>query len=194
MRYLVIFPIVLFLNIGCVSTDWQNDPAIIRGSLPIENPLFVPQGHDPQQYQRVYDTVYDICQTYFDIANSNMYAGEITGVPRLSAGIFDWFRYEYYDGYEIWQSTVQSIRRRLQVQITPAEVGGYFVLVRIQKELEDPGQLVNVYNQRRLRPDDPIDAQNSAAPSGRNPVSQWIDIGRDTRLETLIISKLKEKL
>jgi hypothetical protein len=189
-RLLLLLP----LMIGCASTSWQSDPALVRGSLPNENPLFVPQGHDAQQYQRVYDTVYDICQTYFDIANSNMYAGEITGVPRLSAGIFDWFVYEYYDGYELWQSTAQSIRRRLQVQITPAEVGGYFVLVRIQKELEDPGQLVVLNNQRRLRPDDPIDAQNVSSPSQVNPASKWIDIGRDARLEALIITKLKEKL
>jgi hypothetical protein len=194
MRLLAISLLLPWICIGCTSTRWQDDPALVRGSLPIENPLFVPQGQDPQQYQRVYDTVYDICQTYFDIANCNMYAGEITGVPLLSAGIFDWFRFEYYDGYEIWQSTAQSIRRRLQVQITPAEVGGYFVLVRIQKELEDPGQIVRINDQRRLRPDDPIDAQNVAAPSLTSPASRWIDMGRDTRLETLIITKLKEKL
>ncbi len=193
MHRLALLLMLPLLGAGCASTGLQDDPYLVRGSIPTENPLFVPQGHDPQQYQRVYDTVYDICQTYFDIANSNMYAGEIMGVPRLSAGIFDWFRYEYYDGYEIWQSTAQSIRRRLQVQITPAEVGGYFVLVRIQKELEDPGRQVVFNRQLQLRPDDPIDAQNIAAPSKRAN-SNWIDIGRDTRLETLIITKLKEKL
>lgn len=177
--------------LGCLGGAGQ-DPYLVRGSYPMENPLFVPQGHDANQYQRVYDVVYDVCQKYFDIANSNMYAGEILGVPRISAGVFDWFVFEWYDGYELWQSTAQSIRRRLQVQITPAEVGGYFVLVKIVKELEDPGQPVNPIHQRQLRPDEPIDRQGivPSLPIG----SRWIDMGRDVRLEELIISKLKEKL
>lgn len=180
---------LMFSCIGCQSTG--QDP-IVRGAYPIENPLFVPQGHDAQQYQRVYDTVYDVCHKYFDIASSNMYAGEILGVPRISAGIYDWFQYEWYDGYELWQSTAQSIRRRLQVQITPAEVGGYFVLVRVHKELEDPGMPVNPIQHQQLRPDDPSNAQY-ATPS--KPMgSRWIDMGRDIRLEELIVSKLKEKL
>lgn len=181
-----------FSMLGCASTGAQENPYVIRGSYPNENPLFVPQGHDAQQYQRVYDTVYDACQKYFDIASSNMYAGEIVGVPRISAGVFDWFSYEWYDGYELWQSTAQSIRRRLQVQISPAEVGGYFVLVKVIKELEDPGQTVNPILQRRLRPDDTIDTQG-ITPS--QPIgSRWIDMGRDIKLEELILSKLKEKL
>jgi len=178
--------------VGCASTSSTENPYVIRGSLPNENPLFVPQGHDAQQYQRVYDTVYDVCQKFFDIANSNMYAGEIVSVPRISAGVFDWFSYEWYDGYELWQSTAQSIRRRLQVQITPAEVGGYFVLVKIVKELEDPGQSVAPLVQRRLRPDDTMDVVGVVPSSIQR--SRWIDMGRDTRLEELIINKLKEKL
>lgn len=180
-----------FSMMGCLGGAGQ-DPYIVRGTAPCENPLFVPQGHDANQYQRVYDTVYDVCQKYFDIANSNMYAGEILGVPRISAGVFDWFVFEYYDGYELWQSTAQSIRRRLQVQITPAEVGGYFVLVKVMKELEDPGHAVNPLQQRRLRPDDPIDTQG-VTPS-MTASSRWIDMGRDTKLEELIITRLKEKL
>ena len=115
---------------SCVSGPPVENP-YLAGQYPKENPLFVPQGQNPQQYQRVYDTVYDVVQQYFDIASSNMYAGEILGVPRISAGVFDAFRYGCYDSYELWQSTTQSIRRRLQVQIIPAEVGGYFVSIKV---------------------------------------------------------------
>ncbi|MBL8821832.1 MAG: hypothetical protein JNJ77_04525 [Planctomycetia bacterium] len=190
LRYLGISLLVSLA--GCASTPIQENPYTVRGSIPFENPLFVPQGHDPQQYQRVYDIVYDVCQTYFDIANSNMYAGEIVGVPRVSGGVFDWCSTGWYDGYEIWESTTQSMRRRLLVQITPAEVGGYFVLVKVIKELEDPGRAVNPLQIRRVRPDDTVDAYNNAPQQLLN--ERWIDKGRDTRMEEAIISKLKEKL
>lgn len=183
---------LLIIFTGCASTPIQENPYTVRGSIPFENPLFVPQGHDPQQYQRVYDIVYDVCQTYFDIANSNMYAGEIVGVPRVSGGVFDWASWGWYDGYQLWESTTQSIRRRLIVQITPAEVGGYFVLVKVVKELEDPGRAVNPLQIRRIRPDDPVDAYNNAPQ--QLSFDRWLDMGRDTRLEEAIIGKLKEKL
>ncbi len=193
MGWLRFVAVIALLSLaGCQGMSAQTNPNIVRGSYPVENPLFVPQGHDANQYQRVYDTVYDVCHKYFEIANSNMYAGEILGVPRISSGVFDWFTFEWYDGYELWQSTAQSIRRRLQIQISPAEVGGYFVLVKVIKELEDPGQSVNPINQRRLRPDETIDTQGITPSQAIG--SRWIDMGRDGRLEELIISKLKEKL
>jgi hypothetical protein len=183
--------LLVVLLAGCVSGPPLENPNLV-GMLPRENPLFVPQGQDPQQYQRVYDVVYDLAQQHFDIAASNMYAGEILGVPRISAGIFDAFRYGEYDGYELWQSTAQSIRRRLHIQIIPAEVGGYFVSVKVYKELEDPGVLVNPLLQRRLRPEDPTNTQG-VSPSW-NTGLHWIDLGRDIRLEDAIIAKLKERL
>lgn len=175
---------------GCASTGSADNPSASQFNPPVENPLFVPQGQDPQQYQRVYDTVYDVCQRFFDIAGSNMYAGEIAGVPRISTGVFDWFRLEWYDGYELWESTAQSIRRRLQVQITPAEVGGYFILVRVYKELEDPGSGTIAGLSTTMRQDD----LRTGSVKRVVPTSNWIDMGRDTRLESHILSKLKEKL
>jgi hypothetical protein len=176
---------------GCVSGPSVQNPYLVP-HYAAENPLFVPQGQDAQQYQRVYDTVYDVAHRYFDIAASNMYAGEILGVPRVSAGIFDWFQYEWYDGYEFLQSTAQSIRRRLHIQIIPAEVGGYFVLVKVMKELEDPGQNVSPNAGHRLRPDDPTNKHGVMPTQVTGP--RWLDMGRDTRMEELILSKLKEKL
>ncbi len=184
--------LAMFLCAGCVSGPPLDSGNGNIATFRSENPLFVPQGQDAQQYQRVYDTVYDVVHKYFEIASSNMYAGEILSVPRVSAGLFDWFRYEGYDSYELWQSTAQSIRRRLHVQIIPAEVGGYFVSVKVFKELEDPGAPVNPMVQRRLRPEDPTD--NAGMTPTRISGMRWIDFGRDARLEELILSKLKERL
>jgi hypothetical protein len=177
---------------GCISGPALDNPYYVRSPNSSENPLFVPQGQDPQQYQRVYDTVYDVVNKYFDIASSNMYAGEIWGVPRVSTGLFDWWHFESYDSYELWQSTLQSIRRRLQVQIIPAEVGGYFVAVYVFKELEDPGAPVNPLLHRRIRPEDPTDTRG-AWPTSESGL-HWIGMGRDTKLEELILARLKEKL
>jgi hypothetical protein len=177
---------------GCMSGPPVQNPYLTLSRYPAENPLFVPQGQDAQQYQRVYDTVYDVAHKYFDIASSNMYAGEMLGVPRISAGIFDWIQVEGYDTYELFQSTAQSIRRRLHIQIIPAEVGGYFVLVKVIKELEDPGQNVTPVGTHHLRPDDPTNRHGVMPSQVTGP--RWIDLGRDTRFEELILSKLKERL
>jgi hypothetical protein len=177
---------------GCMSGPPVENPFLVPNHYPAENPLFVPQGQDAQQYQRVYDTVYDVAHKYFDIAASNMYAGEILGVPRISAGVFDWITYEGYDTYQLLESTAQSIRRRLHIQIIPAEVGGYFVLVKVIKELEDPGQNVAPVSGRRLRPDDVTSQPGIAPTKATGPC--WIDMGRDWRFEELILRKLKECL
>ena len=95
---------------GCMSGPPVENPYLVANHYPAENPLFVPQGQDAQQYQRVYDTVYDVAHKYFDIAASNMYAGEILGVPRISAGIFDWITYEGYDAS--WDEWVPAKRLR----------------------------------------------------------------------------------
>ena len=51
---------------------------------------------------------------------------------------------------------------------------------------------VNPILHQQLRPDDPSNAQY-ATPT--KPIgSRWIDMGRDIRLEELIVTKLKEKL
>src|SRR5437870_4934862 len=115
---------------GCrFSGPPSANPALVgRPSLTLgENPLFVAQAHDPQQYQRVFDTTYDVLNDYFDIAASNIFAGQILGVPRITAGYWDGPRYDWYDGYQLFESSLQTVRRRAVLNITPAECGGYFI-------------------------------------------------------------------
>src|SRR5262245_3261928 len=122
---------------GCMSGGtWGPQP---YNSVPVyehvyENPLFLAQGQD--SYYDVFRQVYDVVNDYFDIAYSNIQAGRIEGRPKVTAGFWDVVTLDWHSKQELFESTLQTIRRRVEVTIAPAECGGYFIDVKVYKELE----------------------------------------------------------
>lgn len=177
----------LLSAMGCQSLVGE------RSSLPpdvvLENPLFLPQGQD--SYQQVFHDVRRAVESFFPIAASNIYAGSIDSAPVITAGFWDGLRYGWYDRYELCESSLQTIRRRAVVRIIPAEVGGYFVDVRVYKELEDlPKPAHATAGAAVIRQELPMD------PSLQPVLPQlsragWILIGRDPALEQKILRRLR---
>lgn len=180
---------------GCATGPVPSNPMLVNpteAAVDCErNPLWIPQR--PEAYALVFDKTYDIVNEYFPIAYSNRFDGLITTEPLMTAGYFDGFglRLGYYNNYENWEATLQTIRRTAVVKITPADTGGYYIDVKVNKELED---LVRPQHGSAgaaiIRTDNPIERQYEVI-SPDFLTRGWIPFGQDHALEQVILKRLK---
>src|SRR5262249_37271850 len=122
---------------GCASGPLLEHPLRLRTDKPVptENPGYVPQG--PMAYARVFEKVLDVLDDYFDVAYANRYDGRIETYPRIAPGIEQPWKPGSPDLYQRLLAFFQTIRHRAIVVITTADDGGYFIDVKVLKELED---------------------------------------------------------
>lgn len=162
--------------------------------MSVENPLFIPQAHESQAYELVFRKTTDAIAAFFPIAYSNRYDGRIETDYLVSAGWLEPWNPLPYDKYEVTETTLQSVRRRCVATIVPAEAGGYYVEVKIYKELEDlarpayagAGAVVPRLEETPGR----IYVTTTATPAPK----QWIPVGRDYAFEQVILLRLKKWL
>jgi hypothetical protein len=176
---------------GCMSGRWGPQP--YHQVAPIEhvyeNPLYLAQGQD--SYYDVFRQVYDVANDYFDIAYSNIQAGRIEGKPKVTAGFWDAVMLDWHSKPELIESTLQTIRRRVEITIAPAECGGYFVDVKVYKELEDLPQPTHASaGGAVIRFDNPLERVPDVVDSPYL-TKGWIPFGRDIPLEQLILKRLQ---
>jgi hypothetical protein len=179
---------------GCSFGPAPSNPLPVNPALAmaeVENPLFVPQGAEKSAYELVFNRVYDVVDKHFDISSSNRFAGVIETWPLITGGYADFFRLRCYDHYENLESTFQTVRRRAVVLITPAEMEGFYVEVRVIKELEDLAQPVHAGTGAAVfRTENPSERPFEVA----DPLfgsRGWIPLGQDHAFEQMILSELK---
>jgi hypothetical protein len=190
MRRLLLFAAVAIVGGGCATGPLQENPFLLRTERVGEqaNPIYLPQG--PMAYAKVFEKVIDILDDYWDIAYANRYDGRIETIPRIAPGFEQPWRPGSPDFAQRLHAFLQSIRHRCVVQISTANDGGYFIDVKVFKELEDIAQpsratagppvfrLPNTVERQ-------FDVIESTTPDGG-----WIPIGRDYKLEQVILSRL----
>lgn len=202
MRNTVLAVLIAMGFSGCAAgPQWVATPACPPQSVaPIQpvvatyaNPILIP-GADPQC---VWEQVVDVIDDYFRIEHeepvrmigNEATVGAITTRPEVSPTIFEPWRYDTVDPEQRWENTLQSMRRRAVVRVTPAQ-GGYSVEVQVFKELEDnrhpdhatAGAATFRYDNSLTRVENPIAGQ---------PITKgWIARGRDASLEQYIIGDL----
>jgi hypothetical protein len=175
---------------GCATGPLQENPLLYRPekSVPCENPVYVPQG--PMAYARVFEKVYDILQDYWDIAYANRYDGRIETFPRVAPGIGQFWRAGSPDVWQRLLATTQTIRHRGIVVISTADDGGYFIDVKVFKELEDlatPTRTTAGEATFLLRTT--VERQFEVVDAGMFE-RDWIPIGRDHELEQVILERI----
>jgi hypothetical protein len=96
--------------------------------------------------------------------------------------------------YQRLEATLQTIRRRGEVTIQPAEDGGFFVKVIISKELEDlPRPTRSTAGDAAFQSAITVERQFEVI----DPTvfeSTWIPLGRDGELEQLLLQRIKRCL
>lgn len=176
---------LIFLGLGSLLSGCAAQRPVLAG-----NPIFIPAANEDMAWERTVDVVHD----YFDIARENRIIGSQPGVIetryRIGASLLEpWHRDSHGLDNRI-ESTLQSIRRKAIISVTPAQ-GGYLVGVEVFKEIEDIPGVANLtaggatFSQTSpLRRDlDLVVGQSS--PSG------WVSRGHDDLLEGEILRRLQ---
>ena len=178
---------------GCMSGPMLNNPRVV-GAPPAPsaaagaNPVYVPLG--PDAYNLIFEKVYDIISEYFEVAFSNRYDGRIETFPRIAPGLEQPWKPGSPDFSQRLLATLQTIRHRAIILIRPADDGGYFVDVKIFKELEDLARPTQATaGAASFRSDNTLQRQFEVIDA--NVVSfQWIPLGRDVKLEQVLLRRI----
>lgn len=158
-----------------------------RGSPPqAANPVFVRANDGDFVWERTVDVVHDYL---FEIRRENKLDGVIETEYKTGSGILEPWHRESVGTYERVESTLQSIRRKAYVSITPAE-GGYLIGVEAYKELEDVAGAANSAGAATFLDNNPLQRDLNLV-VGQSTPSGWISRGRDPLLEQRMIDDLR---
>jgi hypothetical protein len=165
----------------------QPDPAVT-----VENPVYVPLG--PPAYGALFEKVIDIVDDYFEIAEENRYAGRIVTFPRIAPGLERFFMPGSPDCEQRLLASFQTIRHFAVVLVQVAEDGGFFIDVKVYKELEDlPRPVRATAGAAAFRSDNTVERVTEVIDDTVTE-SNWIPIGQDHRLEQVILQRIKKCL
>ncbi|MBM3996707.1 MAG: hypothetical protein FJ303_21515 [Planctomycetes bacterium] len=190
------------LALGCqnLNTAFDAPPVIPLTQQPIQyrNPDLIPWPKD--QYRRLYEAALEVLFDYgFEIAEANLYSGDIEAVPRTSPGIGLLLKPGSPDMYDRLLSTLQSYRHRVTIKIqpadrAPADHGGYIVEFIVRKELEDVARPIrSSVGGAVFRSENTVERQTEVIDATFLEPS-WIFRGRDCGLEQEMIRRFKHAL
>jgi hypothetical protein len=182
---------------GCSATGpLLDNPVLLRPAAtgPVENPVYVPLGASQTSYRKVFEQVIDVVDDYFDIAESNMYAGLIRTHPRVAPGLEQFFKPGSPDFDQRLLATLQSVRHYAVVKIDGARDGGYWVDVKVFNELENVERpLRATAGAAAFRSDTTLDREYEVVEEAPHS-GGWIPIGEDVKMEQEILARIKKCL
>ena len=197
-RFLAACALALVIAAGGCSAvgPLTENPVLLRpvATGPVENPVYVPLGASQTSYRKVFEQVIDVVDDYFDVAESNMYAGLVRTHPRVAPGLEQFFKPGSPDFDQRLLATLQSIRHYAVVKIDGARDGGFWVDVRVFNELENVERpLRATAGAAAFRSDPTVDRQYEVIEE--MPLSGgWIPIGEDVPMEQEILARIKKCL
>jgi len=154
------------------------------------NPVFIPVANEDFAWERTVDVVHD----YFDIARENRIVGSQPGIIetryRIGASLLEPWHHDSHGFDNRLESTLQSIRRKAIVSMTPAE-GGYLVGIEVFKEIEDlPGVANNTAGGATFSQTSPI-RRDLDLVTGQSSPSGWVALGHDHILENEMVRRVQ---
>jgi hypothetical protein len=164
----------------------------------LPNPLKVPvTNHD-----YAWDQIADVVSDYFPIASEQRVhidpqmwtEGRIETPYQIGATAFEPQRKDSVGGFNLWQSTLQTIRRRAVVRVVP-EPDGYLIDLQVVRELEDlPRPEAATAGAATYRNDSSLPIANRGFVSRSDWSQDWIMLGRDVPLEQKMLGEMRERL
>jgi hypothetical protein len=180
------------MTAGCSTGPLMENPILVRPDRApaAENPLYLPQG--PLSYAKVFEKVLDVVDDFWEIAYSNRYEGRIETFPAIAPGLEQPWKPGSPDFRQRLLAFLQSIRHRCVVLITTADDGGYFIDVKVYKELEDvPFPIRSTAGMASFRNPSTIERQFEVIEPALVQYD-WIPIGRDLQLEQVILQRISQ--
>jgi hypothetical protein len=166
------------------------------GAPGLQNPLLVPA----VDREVVWEQVTDALDDYFTIQREErvrqvgdvVLEGRIETFPVGGATLLEPWRKDSTPGPERLQSTLQSIRRRAVVRVTPTS-GGYLIDLAVYKELEDLASPQHAtVGRARVRHETTLDRNENEIGADSFTLG-WIPVGRDVTLEQQILQEIRER-
>jgi hypothetical protein len=183
------------LSGGCLSSGpLEDNPILVRMSPPecVANPVLIELPFDHGGYTKVYERTRSVLCDYFEIAAEDRRWGHFQTHPRIAPGYEQSFKAGSPSPEERLLATLQTIRNYAIVQISADSGGGYFVDVKVFKEMEDlPAPTRATAGAAIFRSEPTIQRQYEVI----EPIvtaNNWIPLGRDEALEQAILQKLKK--
>jgi hypothetical protein len=177
------------LSGGCMSGPLRDNPGhVAAGGGPTPNPVYIPLG--PPAYGAVFEKVIDVVNDYFEIAYSNRYDGRVETHPRVAPGLEQPWKPGNPDYYGRLLASLQTIRHRAVLLIQPADDGGFFVDVKVFREIEDLERPSRANaGAAAFRSDNTLERQFEVVDASVVD-SQWVPLGRDVPFEQAILACL----
>ena len=189
--------LLLTVTSGCLgSTLFEAQaPPPETVACEIENPVYIPLGHDPFAYGLLFESVLrTLIDEGFELQEANRYDGRVEALPRTAPGLGLWMKPGSPSFRERLLSTLQSYRHRVSVVIQPADNGGYFVEIIARKELEDLARPTrSTAGAAFFRNETTVERQFEVI-DATVVDSAWIYKGRDPALEQRLIERLKKAI
>ena len=176
----------LVLSAGCAGLRGRAPAPVAAQTV---NSVFIANEDQEVVWERIVDVVHD----YFEIERENRLDGIIETKPLVAAGILEPWHKDSVGLDNRLEGTLQSIRRRGFVNVTPAQ-GGYLVSIEIYKEQEDvvtsPDKSAgnSTFQENRPLQRDLTLVVGDAAPQG------WIALGHDQALEDRMLRQIQQRL
>lgn len=179
---------------GCTSgpmtwsaPSWDR---IFAAREPLRNPMTVPS----PDFEKVWNKSVIVVSKYFPIASENRLAGTIRTESQMTGSIVEPWSSDSASFYDRLEATLQTYRKFVLVHIEPAPAGGFLVRVEVMKELEDIAKPVSQPAGRAVFVNDfPVNRTREIV--GPVPAPQgWISEGRDTNMEQLILTGIRDAL
>lgn len=170
---------------GCVTLrrpNWLKSP-----TTQSENPIHVRAQNLDDCWEKTHDLVTD----YFEIAKENRLDGMMETRPNVGASLLEPWHRDSPGLRNRLESTLQSIRRRAYVSVTPDQTGSFLIGVEVFKETEDVPQRTEnspgaaTFQEHRVLERDLTPTNGHTAPEG------WVSLGRDALLEQRMLRELR---
>jgi hypothetical protein len=138
--------VVFFLFAGCtrlgqVPVTTLSIPSIELGpKTNLANPINV----NTQDSEFLWNQIVDTVEDYFQIKseqrptrdNTQWFEGRLETFPQIGATYLEPWRKDALEGFQRWQSTLQTMRRTANLRVIPTNEG-FSVGIEVIKELED---------------------------------------------------------
>lgn len=172
----------------CGCTTFRQPPAVPVAQA---GPVYVPAGDSTWVWERIVEVLHDY---KFTIARENRLEGVIESDYKPGASILEPWHEDSVGAAQRWESTLQSIRRKVIITLQPAGDGGNFINVRVDKQIEDiPGLAANSTGAATFGDNQALD-RNLDRVVGQSGPSTWLPRGRDTVLEQVLNTSIRNAL
>ena len=190
---------IILLFAGCGQLGKFPPTTLSIPSIPMgpQTQLANPINVNTQDSEFLWNQVVNTIDDYFRIKSEQRptrdelqwYAGLMETYPEVGATYLEPWRKDALEGYQRWQSTLQTMRRTATIRVVPTN-DGFSVAVEVIKEIEDVDRSQYSSEGSAVARHDGSIVRADQALAGQPITLGWIRQENDTNLEQRILREI----